>query len=258
MEIELKNISCGYKRKKILKNINLSFKTGNIYTILGGNGIGKTTLFKSILGFIDLKGGDICFDGKSITSMTEKEIATFVSYVPQAKNYSMQYTVFDIILMGRALHIKKFGIPSDGDIARVNAVMEQMKIDKFKNLMYSELSGGEQQIVLIARALVQESKFIIMDEPASNLDFENIKMVLDVLKELRHKDIGIIMSSHSPDHALYCNDHVVMISKDKKIIEGSVQQTITQKNLYSVYGVQLDIISSEDVHGNVRRSCCLL
>lgn len=258
MEIELKNISCGYKRKKILKNINLSFKTGNIYTILGGNGIGKTTLFKSILGFIDLKGGDICFDGKSITSMTEKEIATFVSYVPQAKNYSMQYTVFDIILMGRALHIKKFGIPSDRDIARVNAVMEQMKIDKFKNLMYSELSGGEQQIVLIARALVQESKFIIMDEPASNLDFENIKMVLDVLKELRHKDIGIIMSSHSPDHALYCNDHVVMISKDKKIIEGSVQQTITQKNLYSVYGVQLDIISSEDVYGNVRRSCCLL
>lgn len=258
MEIELKNVSCGYKKKKILENVNLLFRTGNIYSVLGANGIGKTTLFKSILGFLELKNGDICFDGKNINSMTEKEVATFVSYVPQAMNYSMQYTVFDIILMGRALHINRFGTPSHRDVEKVNTVMKYMKIEQFRDCMYSELSGGEQQIVLIARALAQESKFIIMDEPASNLDFANQKKVLDVLMELTRKDIGVIMSSHSPDHALYCDSRIIMINRNKTVTEGSIQETVNKENLYSVYGVQLDVISSEDVNGKIRRSCCLL
>jgi len=258
MEIKIKDVSCGYKKKKVLENVNIAFETGNIYSILGANGIGKTTLFKSMLGFIPLQAGDIYFDKKSISSMNEKEIAMYVSYVPQAKNYSMQYSVFDIILMGRALHIRKFESPSSKDIEKVNTVIKQLKIERMKNLMYSELSGGEQQIVLIARALAQEARFIIMDEPASNLDFENQKKVLDVLIDLTQRDIGIIMSSHSPDHALYCDSQVVMIRRDKTIISGPVQQTVNKESLFSVYGVKLDVISSSDVEGNIRRSCCLL
>jgi len=258
VEIRLNNISCGYKTKTVLGNINLTFKSGNIYCILGANGIGKTTLFKSMLGFIDLQDGDILIDNKIIHNMTEKEIATYISYVPQAKNYALQYTVFDMILLGRALHIKTFDSPSTEDINKANDVIKQLRIEHLKEHMYSELSGGEQQVVLIARALAQESKFIIMDEPASNLDFENQKKVLDVLKELSQKDMGIIMSSHSPDHALYCDSQVVMIKKDKTIVEGSVRETIDQKNLFGVYGVKLDVISGIDENGQVHRSCCLL
>lgn len=258
MEIKLNNISCGYKTKTVLDHINLTFKSGNIYCILGANGIGKTTLFKSMLGFIDLQGGNILIDGNNIHNMTEKELATYISYVPQAKNYALQYSVFDMILLGRAIHIRKFEAPSSEDVNKVNDVIKQLRIGHLKELMYSELSGGEQQVVLIARALVQEAKFIIMDEPASNLDFENQKKVLDVLKELSQKDLGIIMSSHSPDHALYCDSQVVMIKKDKTIIEGLVRETIDQKNLYGVYGVKLDVISGTGDDGQVRHSCCLL
>lgn len=258
MEIKLCNADCGYKKKVILDNINLLFKTGEIYSILGSNGIGKTTLFKSILGFIDLIGGDIFIDGQNVENMSNKEIATKVSYVPQAKNYSLQYSVFDIVLMGRALHIKKFESPSKNDFDKVNEVISKLKIDHLKDLMYSELSGGEQQIVLIARALAQGAKFIIMDEPASNLDFENQKKVLDLLKQLKDDDVGVIMSSHSPDHALYCNSKVVLIKKNKEVLSGSVDDLLNKKNLMEVYGVELGIISETDSNGIIQRSCVLL
>ncbi len=258
MEINLNNVSCGYKTKTVLKDINLTFKTGSIYCVLGANGIGKTTLFKSMLGFIDLVQGSITINNQNILHMSNREIATHISYVPQAKNYSMQYSVFDIILMGRALYIKKFESPSKSDVEKVNEVIKQLKIEHLKDLLYSELSGGEQQVVLVARALAQGSKFIIMDEPASNLDFENQKKVLDVLKELTSMDIGIIMSSHSPDHALYCNSKVVMIKKDKSLVEGSVEDTINNTNLFEVYGVNLDVVKGTGSDGKIYRSCCLI
>lgn len=257
MEIKLEDLSCGYKNKIILDKLSLSFSTGNIYCVLGSNGIGKTTLFKSMLGFINPLKGKIIVDNYNISDMNEIEIAKRISYVPQAKNYAMQYKVFDIILMGRALHIRKFGSPSLTDINEVDKVIKQLKIEHLKNSLYSELSGGEQQVVLVARALVQGSKFIIMDEPASNLDFENQKKVLDVLKELITTDIGIIMSSHSPNHAMYCNSNVIMIRKNKTIIKGSVEETINQNNLYDVYGVKLGVISETDSSGTIYRSCYL-
>ena len=257
MEIKLNNVSCGYGNKVILDGINLTFKTGNIYCILGANGIGKTTLFKSVLGFIDMMHGSITINGQSIKDMSEREMAMHISYVPQAKNYSLQYTVFDIVLMGRALHIRKFESPSPKDIKKAEDVIKQLKIEHLKDLLYSELSGGEQQIVLIARALTQGSKFIIMDEPASNLDFENQKKVLDVLKELITNDIGIIMSSHAPDHALYCDSKVVMIKKDKTIINGSVEETINNNNLFGVYGVDLSVIREMGSDGKTHYACCL-
>lgn len=258
MEIKLKNVSCGYKNKVVLNKIDLTFDTGNIYCILGANGIGKTTLFKSILGFVDLLQGDITIAGQSISKMSEREIASHISYVPQAKSYSMQYTVFDIILMGRALHIKKFESPSQKDLDKVNEVIKQLQIGHLKDLLYSELSGGEQQVVLVARALAQEAKFIIMDEPASNLDFENQKKVLDVLKSLSKIDKGIIMSSHSPNHAFYCDSQVVMIMKDKTFVAGSVEETISEDSLLKVYGVNLGVISETGSEGKTHRSCCLI
>ncbi|MBQ3545480.1 MAG: ABC transporter ATP-binding protein [Lachnospiraceae bacterium] len=258
MEIKLNNVSCGYKNKTVLSGINLTFNTGNIYCILGANGIGKTTLFKSMLGFIDLVQGDITIADLNIQNMTNREIAMHISYVPQAKIYSMQYSVFDIILMGRALYVKKLDTPSQKDIDKVNEVIKQLKIEHLKDMLYSELSGGEQQVVLVARALVQGSKFIIMDEPASNLDFENQKKVLDVLKELTMTDMGVIMSSHSPDHALYCDSRVVMIRKDKTFVEGSVEETINQNNLLGVYGVKLGVLKETSSDGKLYRSCCLI
>ena len=258
MEIKLKNVTCGYENNAVLSNVNLSFKTGEFWCILGSNGIGKTTLFKTLLGFIPLKSGEILIDGLDMASINGKEIAYCISYVPQAKSYSLQYSVLDTVLMGRACHIKQFSPPTDKDYEIAMKMLKKLEIDYLSGCMYSELSGGEQQVVLIARALAQEARFIIMDEPASNLDFENQKRILDVMKVLADKDVGIVMSSHSPDHAFYCDADVVLIQKDKTILQGNAQEVITSENLKGVYGVDVGIICGTDFNGKIIKACRLL
>lgn len=258
MEIKLENVACGYENVIILSNINLSFKTGEFWCILGSNGIGKTTLFKTLLGFITSKDGKIRIDGRDMSAINNKDIARYISYVPQAKTYSLQYSVLDTVLMGRACHIKQFSSPSDQDYDIAMKMLKKLEIDDLSGCMYSELSGGEQQVVLIARALAQEARFIIMDEPASNLDFENQKRILDVMKTLADKDVGIVMSSHSPDHAFYCDANVVLINKDKTILNGKASEIITSTNLKGGYGVDVGIISGTDAGGNEIKACRLL
>lgn len=257
MKIKFSDVCCGYKNTNILRNLNLHFETGNFYCILGSNGIGKTTLFKTLMGFLDVKEGQILIDGKSIRGMTNKEIARYISYVPQAKNYSYQYSVLDIVLMGRAMYIKKFGSPTEADEAAAEEALRKLDILHLKDKMYSELSGGEQQIVLIARALVQEAQFIVMDEPASNLDYENQKKVLDVLLSLSQNQIGVIMSSHLPDHIFYCDARAILIFKDKSVKEGSCTDVITEENLSKVYGVRVKVIAHPEDDGRTIRCCCL-
>ena len=258
MKIEFRNVTCGYRNIDVLSGINISFETGKFWCILGSNGIGKTTLFKTLLGFIDIKKGEILVNNRNIKDIGSKERSGYHSYVPQAKNYSLQYSVLDTVLMGRANHIKRFAPPADIDYEISRKMLEKLGIDHLSDCMYSEISGGEQQLVLIARALAQEARFIIMDEPASNLDLENQKKILDVMRGLASKDVGIIMSSHSPDHAFYCNADVVLIKKDKTIIHGKANDIITSKNLKGGYGVDVKIVYGTDSCGNQIRACRLL
>lgn len=258
MEISIDHVTCGYEHIDILSDINISFRTGEFWCILGSNGIGKTTLFKTLLGFIPVKRGRILIDGQDMHKIGAKKIAHYISYVPQAKTYSLQYSVLETVLMGRASHIGQFFTPSDQDYEIAMSMLERLGIRNMSQSMYSQLSGGEQQVVLIARALAQEAKFIIMDEPASNLDFENQKRILDVMKTLVDTDVGIVMSSHSPDHAFYCDTNVVLICKDKSILYGSANEIITAGNLKNVYGVDVSILSGTDTSGNDIKACRLL
>lgn len=258
MKIKLENVSVGYEKTVILDNISLSFESGEFYCILGSNGIGKTTLFKSILGFIPSLSGQISIDDKPICSISPRDLSEFLAYVPQAKDNAYDMNVLEVVVMGRARFIKKFSQPSSNDYAMANKVLEHLRIEKLTQKKYSELSGGEQQIVLIARALAQDAKFIIMDEPASNLDFENQKKVLECLKQLSGRGLGVILSSHSPDHAIFCDTQVVMIDKKKRIHIGSVEETLTTQNLKEVYGVDIQMINGVTTDGRTLRSCCLV
>lgn len=258
MTIDFKGVTIGYDKVKVLENIDLSFQTGRFYCILGANGIGKTTLFKSLLGFIPLIEGEILIDNKNLNSIGTSDLSEYISYVPQAKDMVYDLSVLEVVVMGRARFIKKFAVPSEEDYSKARAVLEALKIDQLSSKKYSELSGGEQQIVLIARSLAQESRFIVMDEPASNLDFENQGKVLMCLKQLSGKGIGIILSSHSPDHAIFCNTEVVLVDKRKHILCGSLEEMITNDNLKAVYGVDVRIIRELTSNGRILRSCCLV
>lgn len=246
MIINFVNATLGYGKKKIIVDLNFEIRDNNSICLLGKNGIGKTTIFKSLLGFINLIEGEILVDGKSIRNMGSKERAKNFSYVPQAKSFSYQFTVEEIIMMGRALHIKQYSEPSGNDYKRVHEVMELLDIVDKKDNKYSELSGGEQQIVLIARAIVQDAKFIIMDEPSSNLDFSNQKKLLNVINKLRNLNIGILMSTHNPEHAFICCEYALLIFKDKTYKFGSVNEIINEKNLKDAYGVDIGVVSTEN------------
>lgn len=258
MIIRIEDAAVGYDKVKVLEQINLVFSSGEFYCILGSNGIGKTTLFKTLLGFIPLIEGSISIDGKALETLSTSELSEYISYVPQAKDMVYDLSVLEVVVMGRARFIKKFATPSVEDYKAASSILEILKIDRLSKKKYSELSGGEQQIVLIARALAQEAKFIVMDEPASNLDFENQSKVLSCLKQLSGKGIGVILSSHSPDHAIYCNTKVIMIDKEKNIKHGSLNEMITDDNLKAVYGVDVRIIREETQDGKVIQSCCLV
>ena len=258
MRIELRKASIGYEKVIVLKDIDLTFETGKFYCVLGANGIGKTTLFKSILGLIPTQSGQILLDDEPIGNIQAKRLAEYLAYVPQAKNNAYDMNVLEVVVMGRARFINKFSQPSDDDYKKAVEVLERLGIKELKEKKYFELSGGEQQIVLIARALVQEAKFIIMDEPASNLDFENQKKVLECLMNLSGKGLGVILSSHSPDHALFCKTRVVMIDKDKSIHTGSIDDTLTADNLKKVYGVDIQLISGKTNAGREIRTCCIV
>ncbi len=257
MKISFKNLSIGYGSKKVLENLNFEFESTETICLLGPNGIGKTTFFKTLLGFLSPLQGDILIDGVSIKKMNSKQIASIFSYVPQAKDYSYQFTVEEVILMGRALYIKKFSSPSEEDYKVVNRVMKELGIEQFRNKIYSELSGGEQQIVLIARALAQESKFIIMDEPASNLDFLNQKKMLDTIINLRKLNIGILMSTHTPDHAFICADYAILIFKSGKYTYGLVDDIIKTDNLTQAYDVNIKVLENQS-DGEIIKTCSLV
>ncbi len=258
MTIELSDVSVGYDQTVIIDHIHLRLESGHFYCLLGANGIGKTTLFKSILGFLPVLSGNLLINEKPLNQFTPGELSEYLSYVPQAKDNTYDMTVLEVVVMGRARFVRKFSQPSTLDYAAAHRILNQLGIEKLTEKQYSEISGGEQQIVLIARALAQEAHFIIMDEPASNLDFENQKKVLECLKQLSGSGIGIVLSSHSPNHAIYCNMEMILIDKKKKIHTGDINTILTDQLLKDVYGVDICLIKGVTDDGTIVQSCCLV
>lgn len=257
MIISFKGVSCGYKNHCVVSNLSFAFKTGEATCILGSNGIGKTTIFKSLLGYLPLLEGNIYVDNNDIKSMTVKQRAAIMAYVPQAKSYSYQFTVRDIVLMGRASYIPRFQTPGNEDYSVVNQTMKKVGIAEYADRYYSELSGGEQQMVLIARAIAQGSKYILLDEPASNLDYMNQRKLLNLIIELTASGIGVLMVSHSPEHAFKCCKNTLIIDTTGHYVYGQTQEVITATNLKNAYGVGIGIAQVEDICGKEIKTCYL-
>lgn len=256
MIVEFKNATIGYGNKAVLENLDFVIDSNDSICLLGPNGIGKTTLFKSMLGMLPLLDGDILVEGQSVSKIPTSKMATYFAYVPQSKEYSYQFSVEEIVLMGRAMYIRKFSNPSKTDYEIAEESLKKLGIYHFKDAKYSELSGGEQQIVLIARALAQQAKFIVMDEPASNLDFANQKKLLNVIRSLGQTNVGILMSTHTPDHAFLCAQKALLVSKNKTYMFGLVEDIVCTENLSQAYGVDIQVVSTV-VNDSKIKTCSL-
>lgn len=230
------------KEKYILNNISGRFKEGGFYGILGPNGSGKTSLVRHILRFIDVKHGLICLDNKDIKDYSRKELACSISFVPQNVNIDVSFTVYDIVAMGRNPYMKRFQDLSQKDRDLINHAMEVTNCAYLKDKAFLSLSGGEAQRVLVARAIAQDTKYLILDEPISHLDIRYQVELMETLKKLNEEENKTIIAIlHDLNlSSAYCKE--IFLMKDGKVyVEGSVKDVLTEENLKAVYDINFEI-----------------
>jgi len=242
MVLSIRDASCGYRDYSVLRGISLEVRSGEILCMLGPNGTGKTTLLKTVMGFLRLQAGAIEMDGEDICGWPQKKRAQMIGYVPQAHTPSFPFSVSDVVLMGRNAHLTRFATPTAADEAIVAETLELLGIPHLADRVFTELSGGERQMVLIARALAQEPRLLVLDEPTSNLDFGNQAKVLGILTSLAASGLGVAMTTHAPDHAFQCATKVILLFRDRSVITGTVDEVITEPNLREAYGVRVRIL----------------
>lgn len=256
--ISIHEASCGYNGKVILPDVSFSFQKGEAVCVLGANGVGKTTLFRTLLGLLPLLGGEILIEGESLNRLSHRKLAKLVAYVPQAKNLSYQHPVEDVILMGRAQYIRTFDVPSVEDYDIVEKVMAALNIKHMLGLPYSNLSGGEQQLVLIARAMVQGASYILLDEPASNLDLANQGLLMQTINKLKSQNVGVLMISHVPTHAFSCCENTLIVYHDGTSEYGNTEDIITTERLKKAYSTNVEIIEGCSASGEIVHTYSLI
>ena len=235
--LEIKNLNFSYDNKKtIIKNLNLSLVEGDVLAILGPNGSGKTTLLKTIMGMLKYEG-DILVDGIDIKNISARDYWRKVSFVPQQRNVANDLNVYDSIMIGRSCYIGAFSTPSDIDYEECDKMLDELNIKHLKNRYCNTLSGGELQLVLIARALVSNPKILILDEPESGLDFKNQLVILDVIDKLKKRKITSIFNTHYPKHALQKANLTIMLGGEYPIF-GNTDEVITEQNIENIFGIK--------------------
>lgn len=229
----------------IFENINFSVEKGDVFCILGPNGTGKTTLIKCINGLMKLSSGKILFNEKNIYSLSKTEIAKNMGYIPQIHNSTFPFSVLDVVLMGRSPHLEMFTSPGEKDIKIAEESLKTLNITHMRDVPYTEISGGEQQLVFLARILTQKPSILLLDEPTSHLDFGNQMRTLNIIEKLAKSGLSIVMSSHFPDQA-FISANKVALMKGKNFIDlGSPEEVITEENMEEIYDIQVKIVDIE-------------
>jgi iron complex transport system ATP-binding protein len=245
MRLEVSALGCGYTGRRVTEAISFSVASGEALYLLGPNGSGKTTLFKTVLGLLPRLGGRIAIDGTDTASWSQRRLARSLAYVPQAHTPPFPYTVHDVVLTARTAHLGMFGQPSRSDVAIADEAIEMLGLAHLQNARYTEISGGERQLVLIARAVAQQSRFLVLDEPTSNLDFGNQVKVLKRIRDLMGRGYGLLVTTHLPDQAFLCASRVALLQGGKLIALGSPEDVLTETRLRQTYGVNLTIAEVE-------------
>lgn len=241
MSLEVENLSFSYNCWEVLKDVNFKAEHGNLICLLGKNGAGKSTLFRCILGLLPHFKGNIIADGKNIRGLKAQELAHNIAYIPQARTAIFNYSVMDMVLMGTTAQVGRFSCPGNQQLKIAEEALERMNISHLADRSYAHISGGEQQMVLIARVIAQQAKIIIMDEPCSNLDYGNqIKLMLEA-KKLARQGYLVIQSTHNPEHALLFADQVMVLHEGRVVKFGKPSQALDEELLYKIYGIHVQL-----------------
>lgn len=251
---DVRNITYSYPSdgRKVLRDASLRLCKGDILCILGPNGAGKTTLLNCMAGLLNPSSGEIMLCGRKMNSLKPKEAAALVGYVPQTHTPAFDYSVLDFVMMGRAPKTGTFSRPGKEDEGFCIDILNSMGIGSLADKSYLNISGGERQQVLIARAIAQEPQVILFDEPTSHLDFGNQHRVLKRIKTMAEEGFSIVITTHNPDHALMLGSQAAIVEREGSIHQGTVDEIITEDNLRKAYDIELELKFIEELG---RKAC---
>lgn len=238
--IEIKDLTYRYDTsRELLENINVSIPEKTIVTILGKNGTGKTTLLNCLLGFLGNYSGKISFFGREHSSFSRKKLAQVVGLVPQLSQVSFDFTVEEFVLMGCNPTVSYFAFPGKEGYKAVDEALATLEISHLRNRHVNSLSGGERQLVYIARTLAQKPRIIILDEPTSALDFGNSIRITDLLIRLRDEGYTIVLTCHDPDFPFLFHGHTIAMLPNHEVLFGESDSVLTDTVLSQLYGLPI-------------------
>jgi len=235
--LEVRDLAFGYRHHPVGRDVTLCLGPGEVLALLGPNGAGKTTLFRTILGWLPPVAGEVVLEGRPLAQWTRPRLARLLGYVPQAHAGLFAFTVLDVVLMGRTAHLAVFGVPTRRDREVALQALDDLGVAALAPRVYTELSGGERQLVLVARALAQEPRLLVMDEPTASLDFGNQIRVLDEISALGRRGIAVLMSTHHPDHARRVAGRVALLKRGRIVGEGAPDALLSVHQLARLYDV---------------------
>ncbi|MDD2789370.1 MAG: ABC transporter ATP-binding protein [Sulfurimonas sp.] len=242
--LEVKDLHFSYKKKKVLHGVDFSLYKGEVVSLLGPNGCGKSTLIRLMLKLLE-SDGDIKLGDKALQKCSHKEIAEHIAYIPQYHNVPFNYSVLEMVLMGRISKLGIFASPSEHDYQVAHQALQKAGIAALASSSFGELSGGQKQLVLLARAIAQEVNIFIMDEPVNGLDYGNQIRLLELIDSLAKEGYTFLKTTHYPDHALLVSSRVVVLNGGKIIADGKPEEVIHSQMIKEVYGIAADILMHE-------------
>ncbi len=237
--LELRDLAFGYGTRQVGGGVSLTLRPGEVLALLGPNGAGKTTLFKTMLGLLAPLGGEVLLEAAPLETLARKERARRIAYVPQAHAALFPFTVRDVVLMGRAAQVAPFSAPGRNDREVVAAALERLGMAHLADRPYTEISGGERQMTLIARALAQQPKVLVMDEPTASLDYGNQMRVLGHVRRLAREGMAVVLSTHNPDHVFMVADRVAMLHNGALAGLGAPADVLTVERVKQLYNIDV-------------------
>ena len=245
MSLRVENLSFGYDKRPVLEEVSFSAEDGELLAILGPNGVGKTTLFKCILGLEKKYSGQILLDGAEVRSLSPRALAHQAASIPQVHELSFRYAVHDMVLMGTTHRISPFSVPGGEERRAADEALERVGISALRDKEFVQLSGGEQQLVLIARALAQRAKILLMDEPTSALDYGNQLHVLSIIRALAKEGRTVLLSTHNPQHALWYADRVLALWQGRVFAWDRPEAVVTPALIETLYGKKAALLPTD-------------
>jgi iron complex transport system ATP-binding protein len=243
MILEARDLTIGYRDRVVGRGVNLGLGEGEVLALLGPNGGGKTTLLKTLLGLLAPRAGEVRIGERLLATLTIGERARLIAYLPQSHALTFAFTVETVVLMGRTAHGNLFSRPTAADRRVAAAMMERLGIAPLAQRPYTTISGGERQLVLLARALAQEPRFIVLDEPTASLDFGNQGKVVREIRSLATAGHGVIFTTHDPNQALRLADRAYLLRNGGRIADGRVEAVLTPENLAALYDAPIRVLT---------------